>query len=178
MGELPVNPWIIFVAVLTAAGILVKGGMWIGSVNTDRRNFGKSIEDDRKDFRTSISNLADEIRADIKKILSRLPPVPIAAGSPLRLTDFGKQIADQIKAEEWSEQLCASGELKKEVEGRSPYEIQEFSLELAQSKLEYTDTELALLQRCAFDNGIEVEAVKRVLGIVLRDRLLPPELAT
>ena len=176
MGELTSNPWAIVIAAGAIVGGLVKAGMWIGSVNTDRKNFGKSIENDRKDFRTSISNLADEIRADIKEILSRLPRAPIAAGSPLRLTDFGKQIADQIKAEEWSEQLCASGKLRTEVEGRSPYEIQEFSLELAQSKLEYTDTELDLLRQCAFDNGIEVEAVKRVLGIVLRDRLLPPEL--
>ena len=87
MGELTVNPSVIFVAVLTLAGILVKGGMWIGAVNADRKSFSKSLGD-----------LAHEIREDIKKILSRLSPAPISAGSPLRLTDFGRQIADQIDA--------------------------------------------------------------------------------
>ena len=165
MGELTVNPSFIFVAVLTLAGILVKGGMWIGSVNADRKSFRKSLGD-----------LAHEIREDIKKILSRLPPAPISAGSPLRLTDFGRQIADQIKAEEWSRRLCASGALQKAVEEKSPYEIQEFCLNYAQSELDYDDLQLDLLRRCAFDSGSDVEAVKRVLGFVLRDRLLPPEL--
>lgn len=158
------SPVIVLVAIGVIGG-LVKVGMWIGAVNTDRNNFS-----------TSISSLAEEIRADIKKILSRLPPVPIAAESPLRLTDFGNQIAEDIKAGEWADQLYASGKLQKEVVGKSPYEIQEFCLNFAQSKLEYDDTQLDLLRRCAFDNGIEIDTVKRVLGIVLRDRLLPPEL--
>ena len=35
-----------------------------------------------------------EVRDDIKQILLRLPPVPVAGSSPLHLTDFGERMAD------------------------------------------------------------------------------------
>lgn len=40
------------------------------------------------------TDFAKEVRDDIKQILLRLPPVPVAGSSPLRLTDFGEKMAD------------------------------------------------------------------------------------
>lgn len=124
--------------------------------------------------RSAVADFMKEIRSDVKDILSRLPRSALQEGSPIRLTEFGEHLASQIKAKEWADRLCASGELQRRVMGMSNYEIQEFCLEFATSERQYDDDEIDLLRQCAYDNGVKITVVERVLGIVLRDRLLPP----
>ena len=54
--------------------VLFKFAVWYSGMNTDRGNFREFMS---------------EVRADIKEILRRMPPAPVAGDSPLKLTDFG-----------------------------------------------------------------------------------------
>ena len=111
-----------------------------------------------------------EIRDDFKTILGRLPPVSVTASSPLQLTDFGKSISKEIDAKEWAEEL-ASG-LVEQVRGSQRYEIQEFAKKYLQEELTPNDQQLIKLRQCAYKKGLELELVREVLGIELRDKLL------
>lgn len=144
-------------------------GKWIGSVNTDRKNFGKSFEEDRKEFRNSITKLADEIRADIKKILLRLTPT-IDSKSPMSLSELGEKVSREIDAPGWVRDLAPR--FLDEVKGKSRYFIQELCMDFFVSKYKPSDDQKYLLEDCAFKYGIDVDSVLRVLGLELRDRLL------
>ena len=150
--------WINTPLILTvAAGLvyaLISIGKWVGSVNSDRSKFNEFIK---------------EIRSKLDKILDRLPPIAVSSGSPLRLTEFGEKIAKQINAEEWSVQLASK--VATAVEGKTPYEIQQFCLNYVQ-ELEISSEQHEVLYNCAYENGMDVKTVRRVLGIVLRDKLL------
>ena len=70
---------------ITAAGLIFKSGKWKGEVDSDRRAF--------KEFMNNIEK-------KIEDILERLPPRKVVTqASPLQLTDFGKEIAEEIEAE-------------------------------------------------------------------------------
>lgn len=145
---------LIIPAVLAVISVLVTIGIWIGSVNSDRTKFNEFIK---------------EVRSKLDKILDRLPPLAVSSGSPLRLTEFGDKIAKQIDAERWSDQLASK--VATEVKNKTPYEIQEFCLTYVQ-ELEVSPEQNEVLHNCAYENGLEAKVVRRVLGIVLRDKLL------
>ena len=62
MGEwIGAHPWAIPVAIIAVAVAILKAGMWIGAVNTDRASFTKfmdRIDADLKDFGTKISRIS------------------------------------------------------------------------------------------------------------------------
>ena len=132
-----------------------KRAEWKGEVNADRHSF--------KEFMKGV-------RSTLDMILLRLPPTTDMGSSPLRLTDFGLAIADAIKADKWADDLA--GELAGTVKGMTAYEVQEFCIEYTMHKMTPTEDQLHELQACAFDKGIDVKAVRRVLGLVLRDKIL------
>ena len=143
------------VTLLIAVVVFIfKAGDWYGKVNTDRSNFREFM---------------DEVRTDIKKILGYVGPEAIVGSSPLRLTDLGNKIAKEVDAESWTEELLLK--VSGEAENKSPYEIQEFCFQYAQELVPTPEQRLAL-HRTAYDNGVETLTVRRVLAIVLRDKLL------
>ena len=73
-------------------GAVVKTGMWIGNVNSDQDNFKKFMGDVKEDLH--------EIRAGVWQLLGK--PLPLERGSPLRLTDYGKDIAAKLNATTWA----------------------------------------------------------------------------
>ena len=111
----------IVIAILAILGLGWKAAYWASGVDKDRSALKENAEKDRSSFK----DVVKEIRDDIKKILGRLPPVPVTASSPLQLTDFGKSISKEIDAKEWAEKLAS--ELVERVRGNQPYEIQEFA---------------------------------------------------
>ena len=106
MSEWWVMPSIV-AAVVAAAALIFKIGRWVGSVDSDRDKFRAFME---------------EVRSDIKEILGRLPPVPVAGGSPIQLTDLGRDISKTLQARAWAERTAAM--LGERVKGKSPYEVQ------------------------------------------------------
>lgn len=114
------------------------------------------------------TDFAKEVRDDIKQIFLRLPPVPVVGSSPLRLTDFGEKMADFMKAKPWASDLAPS--LQAEVAGKRPFEVDEFSRNYVQTSL--NDELNERVAACAYEFGVDRDAVLRVLQVVLRDELL------
>lgn len=114
------------------------------------------------------TDFAKEVRDDIKQIFLRLPPVPVAGSSPLRLTDFGERMADFVDAKSWASDLAPS--LRAEVAGKRPFEVDEFSRGYVQARLK--DDLQERVAACAYEFGVERDNVLKVLQVVLRDELL------
>lgn len=116
------NTPVIVIAVLAVCTVLVKIGMWVGGVNSDRRTFDSFIDEVKTDIK--------EIKNNITRIIIQLAQRPaFVAGSPLQLTDFGEEISSDIEAKKWAEKLAPY--VKKEIEAEdSPvdtdYDVQEY----------------------------------------------------
>lgn len=142
--------------------IVFRVGGWHTSVNKDR--------DDFKAFMEKLGDRLQTIENDIKGILSRLPPTPSAVegSSPLRLTEFGQSLAENMQAEEWAANLAAT--LYAEVQGQEPFQIDEFCEAYVTKSLDSPMRETAA--RCAYDFGVDSAIPLSVLRVVLRDALL------
>lgn len=120
----------------------------------------------------------DHIKSDISKIQEAVQKIFLKlekvddSGSPRVLTDLGKKVSREIDAVQWAERLCRSGQLRKEVEGKTDYQLQEFCFDFVHKRLNPDDNERTKLESCAYENGLEVSSVRRVLGIELRDKLM------
>ena len=180
--------WIAPVGVPAAILLLIGLGVWVGGVierikniketadadrktfketaDADRETFQKAITEDRKRFRT----ILDEIRGDIKKIFHRLGQAETTFQSPLRLTDYGRELLAGIGGEPWAARLATT--LRRKVEGMEAYEIHEFCFEYVANDLDPSDDEQVAMRRTAYEKGAEMEQIQRVLAIELRDRLL------
>lgn len=139
---------------IAVTGIIFGIGVWKGKVDSDR---------------TSFKEFMREVRDDIKELLSRTPVRVVQGGSPLRLTELGEAISQDLDAPRWADGLVP--ELKEQVAGKLPYEIQEISLEHVRA-LRFSDEERRAVQQIAYDNAITEEQVRDVVAIVLRDKLL------
>ena len=149
------------VAALAIGALIFKAGGWYGRVNGDLDTFHEVLQ---------------EIRTDIKGILARLPPTPVAGDSPLKLTDFGEKIAQCLAADAWATERAAV--VASQVTGLQPFEIDAWCQKyVADDRDERMRQEIA---RCAYEFGIEHDGVRQVLRVVLRDALLGaavPEMA-
>ena len=132
------------------------------TADADRETFQKAITEDRKRFRTILD--------DIKKIFHRLGQVETTFQSPLRLTDYGRELLAGIGGEPWATRLATT--LRRKVEGMEAYEIHEFCFEYVANDLDPSDDEQVAMRRTAYEKGAEMEQIQRVLAIELRDRLL------
>ena len=99
----------------------------------------------------------------------------IQSTSPLTLTDYGEELAEKANAEIIAERYA--GQLFKEIENLNEYQIQEFCFDFTKQKLledlktnDHEDFEV--ISRLAFNEGIEIDKVTRVIGLVLRDQLI------
>ena len=150
--------------------ITVLATNWITKVNASRSTLAEFIK---------------EIRDDIKKIFDRLPAPTVASQSPIRLTDLGREIAEEIKVSEWVSE-CADG-LQGRIESKSAYDIQEFCFQYAQNELiedlgktvtDSTELQSALfpavedIKLSAYNHGLELKQVLEVVGVMLRDEML------
>ena len=122
------------------------------------------------EFKTGVRPILDEIRDDIKKIFNLLPSQVTSTESPMKLTDLGRAISGELDADKWAEERVAR--LKDELQGKSPYEIQEFCFEFAKGNTEYDPILVTNMQTSASNHSLEVDHVKRVFGVALRDALM------
>ena len=146
------NP-LTYVLALAVGGALVKGLFWLRDVHNAKQGWGAVV---------------DEIRADIKNILLRLPstPAPVESGSPLQLTDFGRKMATAMDASAWATTLAPS--LREGLAGKRAFEIDEFSRKYVQEKMSHDER----VSMCMYEMGVERDSALRVLHVVLRDELI------
>ena len=164
-SELVKNPLFVIAAVSGLATLIFKAGAWKSKMDSGMSGTESSMERLRSEMR----DFMKEIRSDIKKIFNRLSPTT-GTGSPISLTKLGKKVSREIDAPEWARRKAP--ELLDEIAGQSPYFIQEFCMDFCTTKYRPGDDLKYLLEQCAYDNGIDLDSVLRVLGVELRDRLL------
>ena len=157
-----INPLTIVITVIAVVTIIVKLAMWAEKVNQTRTDFDSQ--------KKTLGEFMAEIRDDIKNILTRLPPVAVAGGSPLQLTDLGRSISDGLKAAEWAVRTAPT--MRHRIEGKEPYEIQDICFAYIADEFKPTGEQEAQIKACAYENGIETKQVLDVLAVELRDRLL------
>lgn len=93
LGDLH-HPATYIICVIALIFGIVKISLWAGGINELKRNIYPFME---------------EIREDIKKILSQMGPTTQSvyeAKSPLQLTELGKTISTEVNAAEWAQQTA------------------------------------------------------------------------
>lgn len=161
------NTPLIVTASLAVLYAVVKVIRWTVTVDLKLDQFAGFTKEVREDFREVRQELK-EVRQDIKQIFLRLPPPPVAGDSPLQLTDFGEKMADFTKAKSWASDLAPS--LRADVVGKRPFEVDEFSRSFVHGRLQ--DDMKESVAACAYEFGVERDAVLKVLQVVLRNELL------
>ena len=78
------------IVLLALIATVFKFGNWYGEVNSDWKGFDQFME--------GVHQELEEIRKDIKDIFHRLPPVPTTNASPIRLSELGERISEEIGA--------------------------------------------------------------------------------
>ena len=153
--------WAWAATAITVVVLFVKFVRWTASVDSDRKEF--------RDFMTEVREDIKEVREDIKKILLRTKPMPTSTSSPIRLTDLGEKISVHTGAKEWAE--SQAGNLFEKTNGMNAFEIQTASFDYANSFAPDEDL-LQKMQESAFDSGIDLDGIRDVFGVELRDCLL------
>ena len=141
---------LVWLAILGGIGGLI---YWKGQVDSDRKSFKEFMQ---------------EVRGDIKTILERLPPKTVIPGSPLRLTSFGKKIAEEFGAQEWVDEIVVP--IATSLAGKEPFQIDDYCQKNIESHLDPDDVNH--LGQCAYEHGIEPKNVADVLRVVLREEIL------
>lgn len=152
---------IVVVAVATL-GLVIWMSRWFGK----HEQWTKGMDEFKQETKAALI----EIRDDIKKLLTAMPPDVIRGASPVRLTDLGKKVSECVEASAWAEQKAP--QLVGEVKGKSAYDVQEFCIAYMRSEYRPTASEDDLFKKCAFDHGIKLDQVLAVCAVELRDRLL------
>lgn len=103
------------------------------------------------------------------------PNRPVAAMSPISLTDKGKQIAENIKANTVLQKYVAK--LSPEIDAENPknaYDIQIAAMKIAKEKMLtlLNEEELTMIKQEAYNRGLLVEDVMSVFGVLLRNHVL------
>ena len=128
---------------------------WIGKMN---------------EHKSGVSAFMNEIRADVKKILGRLPAQTTASASPIRLTDLGETVSVELSAKDWAEPRVER--VLANHRSKSAYEIQEYCFQYVKQNNVLDDEMREKVLASAFEHGLTRDQVVRVLGIELRDQVL------
>ncbi len=103
-------------------------------------------------------------------VFTRLNIPSVTSESPLRLSELGKTLSEEIDAGAWVERIA--DQLKVSVAGKDAYEIQSFCFDYVENTDQYSDQERRIIHKVAYQRGIMAEEIRRVLAIELRDKLL------
>ena len=145
------NPlWLVLA--LGALGAVFSIGMWVGNVNSDRNSFKAFMK---------------EIREKVDKILERLPPSTETTGSPIRLTELGQKVSNEVDASSLARDLVPG--LRRRVAEREAYDIQEICLRFVEHEYDPPPDVDSRIKKVAFNNGLDRRQVLRVIGLELRD---------
>ena len=162
------EPWYILVSVgllgvaVTLGTLLFKGGKWVGTITTTIDNLGDHLKDVREDLR--------QLRLDVGKLLGK--PVPVDAGSPLRLTDYGEDMAEKLDAAMWAKMEANQLRRQGQDTGAERYEIEEFRFEHVRKKYPTVRDLEPSLRAAIYQHSLDKDHVYDVLAVVLRDELI------
>ena len=157
---------IIVPVVFAVLGAVIAITRWMTKVNEDRTRFKTFI--DRMEVKWE---LIQEKFESIGRDLVRIEAVrnTTAKSSPLKLTDLGRKVSEQLRATEWARETAA--ELRSEVESMEAYEISAYSRDYVDNT-KLPDEIDARIAECMAEHEIDEHQVLDVLFVELRDALL------
>lgn len=151
----------ILVVIAVAAGIAVwKIATW-----------KKGVDDGLLGLR-KLTKKVDEIHSVIVQSFGRSVT---HADSPIKLTEFGAELATKIDADEIVNKYADS--MQSKTNGQNAYQIQEECFEYCREELvddlkkKFPD-HFEKMSKVAFQDGLEMESLTKVVGIKLRDEVL------
>ncbi len=165
---------LVFLIMLVAIFITWKIAGWKTLVDSNQTFLSNSL----KTLEENLTKFMEEMREDVKKIFHALPQDTTKMSSPITLTDLGKQIAEEIKAKEVVEDRAET--FISRASDMPPYEIQEMCFKYAEDELindpnireEYQFPLDVRVKTSAYKHGLEVSQVLKVIGVLLRDKVL------
>ena len=163
-------------AVIGIPGACVAAITWLLALGGRRQKIDDLLKatEDFPEWKTRVETRLSGIQKKVDRILERFRQQPqpqfIRLSSPLSLTEVGSKVAETIDAYNWAKNMAS--ELREKTSGMSPYEVQEYCTRYC--LFEYTPDEpyLNTLRQCAYENGVPLDGVLQVLGVVLRDEIL------
>lgn len=192
------NTWLTptaLIVLITLVTLFAKFVTWRANVNTDRSTFKEfvgEVKEDIKDIKSSIAGLkgdVDGLKSDVDGLKSNVGVLNSSVAilvskkvdesqSPTRLNNLGKSISKEIQGKEWAKDVAAQN--IEQHRGKQPYDIQKFAFTHAFG-FDYSKEMTEQMKQSAWENGVPIEIIIRVLSFELRDALLdllemdPPE---
>lgn len=165
--------WVVYRLVRGLIKDFAKGVGWFTTV-TEHIGDTKTAIDSLDERVTSLDKAVGQMQKSIRRVLLVLFPgePTFESGSPLRLTESGQEIADELDAASWVEKIIP--QLRDRTKGEPPAVIEEVCFDY----LVYSDDfqpapELAAkIRATAYEHGVAREQVRGVLAIILRDELI------
>ena len=160
----------VFGIVLTVIRVAYKFGEWKGEVNADRKLF-KDFMSEVKGYMNEVKGYMNENREKTDRILKRLTSsLAVEENSPVQLTELGKKISEVLSIGSWTVDHAAH--LAKLVSGKQEFEIFELCKEYVSGQFQEDSDFKIKIRKGAYEIGTDVEQVKKVYEVELRNALL------
>ncbi len=138
----------------------------------------KNQDDKISEVRT-ISDKVIRLETKVDLIYQNTNPKSLTANqSPIALTEKGREISNEINAEKiFEKHLPKLKAFVKDKKPKNAYDIQRISMEIATSKMAdlLSQDELVSMKDHAFKQGLLIEDIMRIFGLLLRDVMLVDE---
>ena len=132
--------------------------------------------EEKGEWKGSVNSRLDALEKGLKDILDLFLKrgSPIAGStSPLTLTELGTEIAEEVSAREWAQNLAGTliTEII-EVIGKHSYEIEEFCFQYTRGEPLLSEEMNQKVKKIAYEKGVTKRDVLDVLALELRDELI------
>ena len=182
----------VLVVVVLALWVTWRVSKWSAKVESELDFFGKRLDTVEKGL-DSVEKRLDTVEKGLDTVETRLGTLeekvsiilnmlseylgkPVAgATSPLNLNDYGESIANEIDAKKIAQLFC--NKININAEKMNAYEIQQSCFDYAENKIvgmlkEEHPQYYENVTEYAYKNGVKIDKVMRVVGIILRDMVL------
>ena len=139
-------------------------------VKAEQRSFGESLKEVKAEQRSFGVSLR-KVEEKIINIPEQLPPPTIVEiKSPIRLSNFGRDISENLSVDRWAADHATC--LVDKASEKQEFEIFEMCVEYVGNQFENNVGFNKNFRKGAYEVGTDVEQVKKVYAVELRDALL------
>ena len=142
----------------------------LGEVKTEQRSFGESLRE-VKTNQTAFWQSMKQVEEKISNIPERLPSQTVVkAKSPIQLAKFGKKISENLSVDKWAADHAVR--LIDRASEKQEFEIFEICVEYVEDQFDNDFNFNRNFRKGAYEVGTDIENVKKVYAVELRDALL------
>ena len=145
-------------------------GKSLKEVKAEQRSFGESLKE-VKTNQTAFWQSMKQVEEKISNIPEHLPsPSVVEAQSPIQLSKFGKKISENLSVDKWAADHAVS--LVDKASEKQEFEIFEMCVEYVGDQFDNDLNFNRNFRKGAYEVSTDVEQVKKVYAVELRDALL------